>query len=190
MGYQMTARAVQDVQNTIIDLMPTLRRFARSLTESPDAADYLVQAAYERALSSPQAWLAGEHPASWMRGIVRNLWADQNHSSRDRPLAPLESSRHVAVEDTEWPSSANLTLAQVRSAVAALSEEQRCVLMLVCVDRLTYQEAAAELDIPIGTLMTRLCRGRLELGRRMSVPNEGTTADNPESGHTAACPAP
>jgi RNA polymerase sigma-70 factor, ECF subfamily len=190
MGYQMTARAVQDVQNTIIDLMPTLRRFARSLTGSPDAADHLVQAAYERALSSPQAWLAGEHPASWMRGIVRNLWADQNHSSRDRPSAPLESSRHVAVEDTGWPSSANLTLAQVRSAVAALSEEQGCALMLVCVDGLTYQEAAAKLDIPIGTLMARLCRGRLELGRRMSVPNAGTTADNPESGHTVARSAP
>ena len=66
---------------------------------------------------------------------------------------------------------ARSTLARVRDVIAALPEEQRSAIMLVCVNGLSYGEAAAELDIPIGTLMSRLCRGRLELARRMSVPS-------------------
>jgi RNA polymerase sigma-70 factor, ECF subfamily len=55
--------------------------------------------------------------------------------------------------------------------MAVLPEEQRSAIMLVCVNGLSYGEAAAKLDIPIGTLMSRLCRGRLELARRMSTPS-------------------
>jgi RNA polymerase sigma-70 factor, ECF subfamily len=163
----MTSLASQDVQHAIIALGPDLRRFARSLTQSADAADDLVQAAYERVLTRQESLEAIEQPGSWMRCIIRNLWIDQKRSARERLSAPLEDGEHVAT--TERGLIARSTLARVRQVMAALPEEQRSAIMLVCVNGLSYQEAAAELDIPVGTLMSRLCRGRLELARRMSA---------------------
>jgi RNA polymerase sigma-70 factor (ECF subfamily) len=165
----MTSLASQDVQHAIIALGPDLRRFARSLTQSADAADDLVQAAYERILTRQESLEAIEQPGSWMRCIIRNLWIDQKRSARERLSAPLEDGEHVATGDTERDLIARSTLARVRQVMAALPEEQRSAIMLVCVNGLSYQEAAAELDIPVGTLMSRLCRGRLELARRMSA---------------------
>jgi RNA polymerase sigma-70 factor (ECF subfamily) len=164
----MTTLALQDVQNTIIDLMPDLRRFARSLTGSTDAGNELVQTACERAFSRPDALAAVDQPASWMYRIIRNLWIDEKRSSRCRLSAPLEDAEHVATRDTEQSLIARSTLARVRAVMATLPGEQRAAIMLVCVDGLSYQEAAAELNIPVGTLMSRLCRGRLELARRMT----------------------
>ena len=165
----MTALALQDVHHIITDLRPGLYRFARSLTRSADAADDLVQIACERALSSPQFLVTIEQPASWMRTVIRNLWIDQKRSSRERLSAPLEDAEQVGTGDTERALIARSTLARVREVMVALPEEQRSAIMLVCVNGLSYGEAAAELDIPVGTLMSRLCRGRLELARRMSA---------------------
>jgi RNA polymerase sigma-70 factor, ECF subfamily len=167
----MTSLAFQDVQHAIIALMPDLRRFARSLTRSADAADDLVQAAYERALTRQESLEAIEQPANWMRRIIHNMWIDQKRSYRERFSAPLEDAEHVGTEDTERALIARSTLVRVREIMSALPEEQRAAIMLVCVNGLSYQEAAAELDIPIGTLMSRLARGRLELARRMSAPS-------------------
>jgi RNA polymerase sigma-70 factor, ECF subfamily len=165
----MTSLAFQDVQHAIIALMPDLRRFARSLTQSADAADDLVQTAYERVLTRQELLEVIEQPASWMRCVIRNLWIDQKRSSRERLSAPLEDGELVGTEETEHALIARSTLTRVREVMAALPEEQRSAIMLVCVNGLSYGEAAAELDIPIGTLMSRLCRGRLELARRMSA---------------------
>ena len=167
----MTALGLQDVHDTINDLMLDLQRFARSLTRSADAADDLVQTACERALRTPQFLVTIEQPASWMRTVIRNLWIDQKRSSCERLSAPLEDGEDVGTEDTERALIARSTLARVREVMAALPEEQHSAIMLVCVNGLSYGEAAAELDIPIGTMMSRLCRGRLELARRMNAPS-------------------
>jgi RNA polymerase sigma-70 factor (ECF subfamily) len=164
----MTSLALADTQHAIIDLMPDLRRFARSLTRSADTADDLVQAAYARALSNPQALAAVEELASWMRIIIRNLWIDEKRSARDHLSVPLEAGEHVGTEDTERALIVRSTLTKVRTVIASLPEEQRSAIMLVCVSGLSYKEVAAKLDVPIGTLMSRLCRARLELARRMS----------------------
>jgi RNA polymerase sigma-70 factor, ECF subfamily len=174
----MTCLALQDTHHTIADLMPALKCFARSLTRSTDAADELVQKAYERALSNPQSLAAVEEPAKWMRRIIRNLWIDEKRSARDRLSEPLEGEDHVAPEDTERTVIARTTLARVRTVMAALPEDQRSVLMLICVEGLSYQQAAAVLGIPIGTVMSRLYRGRLELAQRLSLPNQGNAARN------------
>jgi RNA polymerase sigma-70 factor (ECF subfamily) len=165
----MTALDLQDVHHTIIDLMPDLQRFARSLTRSADAADDLVQTACERALLTPQFPVTIEKPATWMRTVIWNLWIDQKRSSRNRLSTPLEDAEHVGIEDAERALIARSTLARVREVMTSLPEEQCSAIMLVCVSGLSYGEAAAEMDIPIGTLMSRLCRGRLELARRMSA---------------------
>ena len=105
-----------------------------------------------------------------MYRIIRNLWIDEKRSARDRLSAPLEEGEDVAAGDAERALIARSTLARVRAEMAALPEEQRSAIMLVCVQGLSYQEAATELCIPTGTLMSRLCRGRLELARRMGTP--------------------
>jgi RNA polymerase sigma-70 factor (ECF subfamily) len=164
----MTSLALADTQHAIIDLMPDLKRFARSLTRSADTADDLVQAAYARALSNPHSLAAAEEPASWMRTIIRNLWIDQKRSAHDQLSAPLEDGEHIGTEDTERTLILRSTLARVRTVVASLPEEQRSAIMLVCVSGLSYREAVAELDVSIGTLMSRLCHARLELARRIT----------------------
>jgi RNA polymerase sigma-70 factor, ECF subfamily len=165
----MTSVGLRDERCAFVDLMPDLRRFARSLTGSADAGNELVQAAYERALRRQGSLAAIEQPGSWMRSVIKNLWIDEKRSSRDRLSASLEDAEHLGTEDTERAVIARSTLARVREVMASLPEEQRSAIMLVCVNGLSYGEAAAELDIPIGTLMSRLCRGRLELARRMSA---------------------
>jgi RNA polymerase sigma-70 factor (ECF subfamily) len=167
----MTALPLQDAHRAITDLIPDLHRFARSLTRSADAAEELVQTACERAISNPQVLATIEQPASWMRTIIRNMWIDQKRSFHERLTAPLEAAEHVGTEETERALIARSTLARVREVMVTLPEEQRSAIMLVCVSGLSYQEAATELNIPIGTLMSRLCRGRLELARRMGAPS-------------------
>jgi RNA polymerase sigma-70 factor, ECF subfamily len=173
----MTALALQDEQNAITELMPDLRRFARSLTQSSDAAEELVQKAYERALSDPPSLAVVEQPAKWMRTIIKNVWIDEKRSSRTR-LPVLLEDEPVAAEDTERTVVAHTTLARVRAEVAALPEKQRSVIMLVCVAGLSYQEAAARLGIPIGTVMSHLYRARMELAHRVSMPNQNTRTYN------------
>ena len=172
----MTSLASPDTPHTIVALLPALRRYARSLTRSAEAADDLVQAACERVLAGRGVLEDVEQPANWMCRIIHNLWTDQQRRSRKQPTAPLEDGWHVATEETERVLIARSTLARVRGIMTALPEEQRAPLMLVCVDGLSYREAAARLDIPIGTLMSRLARGRLALARGLetSVP-EGRT---------------
>ena len=167
----MSSLALQDVRHAITDLMPDLRRYARSLTRSADAADDLVQAAYERVLARQESLETVEQPASWMYRVIQNMWIDQKRSYRERFSAPLEDAGHVGTEETERVLIARSTLARVREVMATLPEEQRAAIMLVCVNGRSYQEAATELDIPIGTLMSRLARGRLDLAKRMSMPN-------------------
>jgi RNA polymerase sigma-70 factor, ECF subfamily len=177
----MTAMALQNVQNAIIDLMPDLRRFARSLTGSTDAGNELVQTAYERALSRPDALATVDQPASWMYRIIRNIWIDGKRSSRERLSAPLEDAEHLGTEDTERAVIARSTLARVRTEMAALPEDLRSAIMLVCVDGLSYQDAATELDIPIGTLMSRLYRGRIQLAQCVKQPVQSSGSHNKAS---------
>jgi RNA polymerase sigma-70 factor (ECF subfamily) len=171
----MTLLALQDERHKIIALMPELRRFARSLTGSADAGNELVQAAYERALSRQGSLAAIEQPGSWMRSVIRNLWIDEKRSSRDRLSAPLEDAEHLMTEDTKRVLVARSTLARVRAEMVALPEDLRSAVMLVCVAGLSYQEAATELDIPIGTLMSRLYRGRMQLAQRIRLSAQGSS---------------
>ena len=168
MGSDMTSLALQDARHAIIDLMPELRRYARSLTGSADAGNDLVQTAYERAFSRPETLIAAKQPASWMCSIIRNTWIDEKRSARSRLSAPLEGEDHVAPENIERTVIARATLARVRTEIAALPEDHRIAIMLLCVEGLSYQQAAAELGIPIGTIMSRLYRARNELARRIN----------------------
>lgn len=145
----------------IVTLLPKLRGFARTLARSHDAADDLVQATCEKALRHGESWTPGTRLDSWMFRIMRNHWIDTVR--RDRPEVPAEDdgiAEGLPVEDGRRTAEARLTLADVRQIVNVLPEEQRTVLMLVCVEETSYREAAELLDIPIGTVMSRLARAR------------------------------
>ena len=158
----------QSIGQEMAALLPRLRRFAYGLTGSIDAGDDLVQSACERALSRLHQWQAGTRLDSWMYRIMQNLWFDELRSGRRREVA-TESDVLDAMTggDAESEMASRLDLAAVRRHMADLPPDQRAVLLLVSVEGLTYKEAAAVLDVPIGTVMSRLARARLALGRAL-----------------------
>ncbi|UGQ46394.1 RNA polymerase sigma factor [Massilia endophytica] len=150
----------------IASLLPRLRRFARALTWHREDADDLVQIAVERALGRSGQWEAGTRLDSWLFRIIKNAWVDEVRSRirRDRLFAPEEEGEHVGDDPTEGLQQ---SLA-VRKAVSMLSEEHRLVVALVLVDGLPYKEAAEVLEIPMGTLTSRLARAREALQKLLS----------------------
>lgn len=148
-------------------LLPRLRRFAYGLTGSQDEGDDLVQSACERALARLHQWRPGTRLDSWMYRIVQTVWIDRVRSQRIRTAADPEVLERLQGGDAARELEARLDLARVRRAIARLPEEQRLVLVLVTVEGLSYKDAAATLGIPIGTVMSRLARARLELGRML-----------------------
>jgi len=154
-----------DIGGDIIVLLPRLRRFARGLSRSQDEADDLVQAACERAIRAADSFEPGTRLDSWMFRIIRNLRIDQ---ARRMPMAPLDDGADPPGEDGRRTVEARLELQDVRAAIAALPDEQREVLLLVCVEDMSYRDAAGILDIPIGTVMSRLARARQALAARQA----------------------
>ena len=158
----------QSIGQEMAALLPRLRRFAYGLTGSIDAGDDLVQSACERALSRLHQWQAGTRLDSWMYRIMQNLWFDELRAGRRREVA-TESDVLDAMTggDAESEMASRLDLAAVRRHMADLPPDQRAVLLLVSVEGLSYKEAAAVLDVPIGTVMSRLARARLALARAL-----------------------
>jgi len=146
------------VSAQIVALLPRLRRYARTLTHHREDADDLVQLAIERALARIDQWRRDQRLDGWMFGIVRNAWIDEvrSRSRWNRVLAPEEAGIDVGVATTE-AAAERMT---VEAALARLPEEQRSAVVLVLIEGLAYKEAAHALDIPIGTLTSRLARGR------------------------------
>lgn len=156
-----------DIRNALVPLYPRLRRFATALTGSVQDADDLVQQTCERALSRPSQWRPGTRLDSWLYRIMHNRWADERRSAWRRTRVPIEEAREEIGEDGEAHALAALTLDTVYRELWRLPEEQRVVLILACVDGLTYKEVAEVLELPIGTVMSRLARGRLALAERL-----------------------
>lgn len=152
-----------DVGDQIIVLLPRLRRFALALAGSRENADDLVQSACERALRSSNSWKPGSRLDSWMFRVLRNLWIDHHRRKRVQTSANPEMEANVPGEDGRRTAESRLELAQVPALIATLPEQQRDVLVLVCIEDMPYREAAAILDVPIGTVMSRLARGRQAL---------------------------
>jgi RNA polymerase sigma-70 factor, ECF subfamily len=152
---------MSDLTDRIIALLPRLRRFALTLTRHDEDADDLLQSTLERALGRLSSWREGTRLDSWMFKIMQNLWIDQTRSRRTRghqaddvdlSLLPGADGRQV-MED-------RLTVQSTLSAIMALPEDQRAVMLMVVVEGLSYKDAADVLDVPVGTVMSRLARAR------------------------------
>lgn len=153
----------------IVAALPKVRRFAYSLTGNMADADDLLQSACERALRNEASFQPGTRMESWMYRIVQNLWIDECRRRRVRGTAvdPEDaglSDGGSAARGTED----RMTLEQVRAAMANLPEAQRAVLALVAVEGLSYRETSEILEIPVGTVMSRLSRARDALMRHTS----------------------
>jgi RNA polymerase sigma-70 factor, ECF subfamily len=151
----------EEIGERIVALLPRLRRFARSLSRNQHDADDLTQVVVERALRNREQFKAGASLASWMFGIMKNAWLDDRRARarRGETALPEDSGEHPAVS----PDETNTTLWSVAEAMSKLPEEQRLAIALVLVEGLSYKEAAEVLEIPIGTLTSRLARGRTAL---------------------------
>ena len=150
--------AAAPLQTDIAALLPRLRRFARTITYNREDADDLVQVAVERALNRGAQWEPGTRLDSWLFRIMKNAWIDEVRSRirRDRIFAPEEAGEHVGDDYAE----AHQQRIAIRKAISLLSEDHRIVIGLVLVDGLPYKEAAEVLEIPMGTLTSRLARAR------------------------------
>lgn len=142
-------------------LLPRLRRFARALTRHTQDADDLVQLAVERALLRRTQWQPGSNLTNWMLTIVRNAWIDETRARRRRNAVMAPEDEAVEVGDTG--TDRDIELWSIQSALERLPEEQRLAVALVLIEGLSYREAAQVMDVPIGTLTSRLARGRLAL---------------------------
>jgi len=145
------------IQHELIELIPRLRRFARTLTRHAADADDVVQLALEKALRHLDQWQPGTRLDSWMFTILRNSWLDEVRArARRDETGPLASPAEFPAPASDGTEDA----LAIQQAMARLPEEQRSCLLLVLVEGLSYKEASAILGVPIGTVTSRLARGR------------------------------
>ncbi len=148
----------------MLAFLPRLRRFAYGLTGSAADGDDLLQATCERAIRHIDKWQPGTRLDSWMYRIARNLHLNniRARNVRGEHLAPADPEIHGAVDGARIMES-QLTYAAVRGFIARLPEEQRTVLLLITVEGLSYREVSELLELPLGTVTSRLARARLAL---------------------------
>jgi RNA polymerase sigma-70 factor, ECF subfamily len=165
-----TSEKPQNIHEQIVALLPRLRRFARNLARNPHDADDVVQIAVERALTRLDQWRSDARLDSWMFKIVRNAWIDELRSRgrRDKVFLAAEAGENVGTDSMARETD----LLAVQSAMARLPQEQREAVGLVLVEGLPYREAADVLDVPIGTLTSRLARGREALQAMLGTQGE------------------
>jgi RNA polymerase sigma-70 factor (ECF subfamily) len=151
-------------QREIVELLPRLRRLARALARDGSDADDLVQATVERALIHRNQWREGTRLDSWMFRIMKNAWIDESRARkrRGRVLAPEEDGARIGA-DGAAAMATRLEAADVAKAMGRLPDDQRLAVALVLVEGLSYKEAAEVLEVPQGTLTSRLVRGRMAL---------------------------
>lgn len=151
--------------------LPRLRRYARALVGERAAADDLVQDTLERAWSRSGQWRPGSDLRAWLFGIMHNLRIDQLR----RPSLDATALDDEFVEPpARATQSDSIEFAELAAALMALPEEQRAVMLLIALEEMRYEDVAQTLGIPVGTVMSRLARGRERLRRLLDERNKVT----------------
>jgi len=163
-----TNDSAENIHEQIVTLLPRLRRFARNLARNPHDADDVVQIAVERALLRLDQWRSDARLDSWLFKIVRNAWIDEvrARARRAKILMPEEAGEQVG----EATMEREIDRWSAESALTRLPEDQRVAVSLVLVEGLSYKDAAEVLDVPVGTLTSRLARGREALQEMLRLP--------------------
>ena len=149
----------------VLPLIPRLRRYARALTGDAAAADDLVRDTLERALLKQALWREGSDLRAWLFTVMHNVFINQVRGAAASRTVPLDDALEQVRAGAQSPD--RLEIRDLDAALQALPEEQRSVVLLVGMEQLSYEETARVLEIPIGTVMSRLSRGRERLRRLM-----------------------
>lgn len=155
-----------ELRHALVPILPRLRRFCLSLTGNRDSGDDLAQAAIARALAAENQFQAGTRLDSWLFRIAQNLHIDvgRRRTTRGAEINDDALAGTIGSDGREIVEQRS-DLAYVRRRFESLPEEQRMILNLVVVDGLSYKDAAETLEVPMGTVMSRLSRARMALAR-------------------------
>lgn len=150
--------------------IPRLRRYARALLGSRGDADDLVQDCLMRALRREHQWRRGDSPRKWLFAILHNLYVDGARARAKQPghVDLGQAAQQVQQNFTQDPAVA----IDIVSGLERLPVEQRQTVLLVGLEGLSYAETAEVLKVPIGTVMSRLARGRERLRRHLAVEDD------------------
>lgn len=153
--------------------IPRLRRYARALTRDDAVADDLVQDCLARAIAKLHLWQRGTDLRAWLFTILHNQYVNYvRRAVREGAVVGLSDNEPSLMRPPQ--QGQRLELRDLERAIAKLPEEQRSAILLVGLEGMRYEEVAAVLDVPVGTIRSRLSRGREALRRLMGVdPNEG-----------------
>src|ERR1700738_2469710 len=159
-----------DIRDELMDHVPRLRRYARSLIRNKELADDLVQDTLERALARTGLFEAGTDLRAWLFTIMHNVFANQTRKASARALHVSVDDENIAESEFSVPAgqTRSLEMRDLDYALQRLPDEQREVLLLVGIEEMSYADVASTLDIPIGTVMSRLSRGRERLRKLMA----------------------
>lgn len=169
---QVDSTSEVDLATALPAMLPRIWRFALRLAGDKHDAEDLVQRSCVRALERQSHLRAGSSPLSWMFSIVYSIWMNEIRSRQIRSRGQIQwdgdTVENISDESDAGPEM-NLFYKQVVNAVEALPEAQRCVMLLVAVEGLSYREAANVIDVPIGTVMSRLARARATIGQKFET---------------------
>jgi RNA polymerase sigma-70 factor (ECF subfamily) len=147
----------------LVELIPRLRRYARALTGERVSADDLVQDTLERAWRKLYLYRSGTDLRAWLFTVMHNVYVNQVRAGR-LATADIEDLAELPAREREVDG---LAMRDLDRAILRLPDEQRAVLLLVALEDMSYEEAARTLEIPIGTVMSRLSRAREKLRTMM-----------------------
>ena len=154
------------LKTLLINELPRMRRFAYSLTGNKSDADDLVQSLVEKLLRKGIKKDIPEIP--WFLKVCKNLWIDETRANQSRrKLAESTAQEPITVNEA---GPENDQMAQILKAMEQLNDEQRQLVGLVIVEGFSYAEAARTLDIPVGTVMSRVARARAKLAQLLTAP--------------------
>jgi RNA polymerase sigma-70 factor (ECF subfamily) len=170
---------VADTLREIEAEIPRLRRYARALTRDNVAADDLVQDCLTRALDKLHLWQQGTDLRAWLFTILHNQYVNYvRRAVREGTAVGLSESEPLLMRAPH--QGKRLELRDLERAIAKLPEEQRSVILLVGLEGMRYEEVAAVLDVPVGTIRSRLSRGRDALRRLMGIVPEDEAESAPQ----------
>jgi RNA polymerase sigma-70 factor (ECF subfamily) len=158
----------KELQEAIVASLPSLWRFAISLSGSADLADDLSQRTCLRALERRHQVYDVTGVKRWLMTICRSIWYNDLRASALRQTQSLDTTAGLDIAADILPTETNIYAREVFTSVMTLPEAQRNVVLLVLIEGYSYREAAEILDIPIGTIMSRLSTARRKLGSVLS----------------------
>ena len=158
-----------DFNRLLEEQIPRLLRYARALTRNTERADDLVQDTLVRALAKQHLWQAGTNLRAWLFTLMHNQNVNNvRYGIREGQNIDVEEMSNVLAAATD--PTASRQLYELNRALSQLAQEQRQAILLVGLEEFSYEETAAILNIPVGTVRSRLSRGRDQLRRLMDMP--------------------